>query len=48
MGSSHSSYHLAKFVGLAPCESKDEIIFDLPRDHLIDLSRDFAGEVPSS
>ena len=25
MGSSHSSYHPAKFVGLAPCENKDEI-----------------------
>ena len=25
VGSSRSSYHPAKFVGLAPCENKDEI-----------------------
>ena len=25
VGSSHSSYHPAKFVGLAACESKGEI-----------------------
>ena len=28
VGSSHSSYHLAKFEGLAPWESKGEIFFD--------------------
>ena len=27
-GSSHASYHLAKFVGLAPCESKDEMFLN--------------------
>ena len=25
VGSSYSSYHPAKFAGLAPCENKDEI-----------------------
>ena len=45
MGSSPSSYHPAKFVGLVPCENKDEIFLIC---HVIDLLRDFVGGVASS
>ena len=44
--SSHSSHHPAKFVDLVTCESKNKI-FDLLRDHIIEVSRDFVAGVPS-
>ena len=44
--SSHSSHHAAKFVDLVTCESKNKI-FDLLRDHIIEVSRDFLAGVPS-
>ena len=47
MGSSHSSNHLAKLVGLRLVKVKI-IFFDFSTDHLIDVSLDFVGGVPSS
>ena len=46
VGSYHSSHHPAKFVGLAPYEREN--IFDLSRDHTIEVSRDFVSGFPSS
>ena len=46
VGSSHYSYHPAKFVDIAPFESQDKNIFDLSRDHLTDVSHDFVGRIP--
>ena len=49
VGSSYSyNYHSAKFAGLAPCEIEDKNVFDLPHEHLIDMSREFLGGAPSS
>ena len=47
VGSSYSSRHPAKFVDLVPCENEDKI-FLMSRDHAIEVSREFVGEVPSS
>ena len=44
VGSSHYSYHPAKFVDIAP--SQDKNIFYLSRDHLTDVSHDFVGRIP--
>ena len=41
------SKHLVKFGVHRSCESGD-IVFYLPRDHLVNVSRDFVGGVPSS
>ena len=46
-GSSHSNHHPAKFGDLVPCESEEKKIFDLPCDHTIKVSRDFADGYPS-
>ena len=42
MGS--SNHHLAKFVGLAPCESEDKIFLIY---YMIEVSRNFVGGVLS-
>ena len=41
------SKHPAKFGVHKSCESRDIKFFYLSREHLIDVSRDFVGGVPS-
>ena len=48
MGSSHSSHHPAKLMGLAPRENEDKIFLILSSDHTIEVPGDFVDGVLSS
>ena len=42
-----ASYHVAKSDGHSYCRTTDISFLDLLRNHVIKMSRDFEGEVPS-